>query len=272
MKQHDDSRPNPAQAEQTQTTGRRIKPILLAAAAVIVVAALVVVTRVILPAQKYQSAVAQMEAGQYDEAIATFEALEGYRDSEEQIARCREALEDAQMEASYKEGVAHMREKRYEKAIAIFSELGAYQDSQSLLAQCREIVNAQEQAQHYREGLALMEQGEYEKALAAFRSAQGYEDSAAKILACEESILGLQYQAAEALLADGDLYGAATAFAELNYADSAARSMAIWNELSPGSNFDAGWQYSIARTTDGAVYQYGLPAPGWTGCRYYNDV
>lgn len=59
--------------------------------------------------------------------------------------------------------------------------------------------------------------------------------------------------------------GAGTAFAELNYADSAARSMAIWNELSPGSNFDAGWQYSIARTTDGAVYQYGLPAPGWTG-------
>ena len=59
----------------------------IAAGALAVILAIVwVITGVILPANNYKKAVALMEDGQYNEAIAIFAELDDYKDSEERIA------------------------------------------------------------------------------------------------------------------------------------------------------------------------------------------
>lgn len=49
---------------------------------------LIVLTKVIIPNNKYSSAVSLMNDEKYDEAIAAFEALNGYKDSEKQLENC----------------------------------------------------------------------------------------------------------------------------------------------------------------------------------------
>ena len=52
------------------------------------VAFLIVLTTVIIPNNKYSSAVSLMNDEKYDEAIAAFDALNGYKDSEKQLENC----------------------------------------------------------------------------------------------------------------------------------------------------------------------------------------
>lgn len=55
-------------------------------AAVVVI---VVLTTVVIPNSRYNNAVKLMEEGQYEEAIAAFRAMNGYKDSADQIAECK---------------------------------------------------------------------------------------------------------------------------------------------------------------------------------------
>ena len=57
---------------------------ILAACAIFVI----VLTTVIIPSSKYYSAVDLMKAGKYEEAIAAFEALNGYKDSTDKFSEC----------------------------------------------------------------------------------------------------------------------------------------------------------------------------------------
>ncbi|MGN0473193.1 MAG: DUF6273 domain-containing protein [Lachnospiraceae bacterium] len=52
------------------------------------IAFLVVLTTVIIPNSKYNAAVALMNNKKYDEAITAFEAMDGYKDSENQLENC----------------------------------------------------------------------------------------------------------------------------------------------------------------------------------------
>lgn len=97
------------------------------------VAAYFAVTKVVIPNGKYNDAVALMEAGQYTEAIAAFEAMDGYKDSAEQIEACNTAILDEQYDAA----VALMEAKQYEDAAAIFKSLGGYKDSAERLKACQ---------------------------------------------------------------------------------------------------------------------------------------
>ena len=63
---------------------RKQRKILLAVLAVVAVVAFLVVTKVIIPNQKYDAAVALMNEGNYTEAYETFKLLNGYKDSEGQ--------------------------------------------------------------------------------------------------------------------------------------------------------------------------------------------
>ncbi len=67
---------------------------------------------------EYNSAVTLMESGQYEEAIAVFEALRDYKDSATQISECR-----------YRSALSLMESGQYEEAIAAFADLGDYKDS-----------------------------------------------------------------------------------------------------------------------------------------------
>ncbi len=92
---------------------------------------------VILPSHNYNKAVTLMEAGQYEEAIAAFEALGDYKDCAEQIAACEASIEASIHEQNYDEAVALMEAEQYEEAIPIFEALGDYKDSTKNLAACK---------------------------------------------------------------------------------------------------------------------------------------
>ena len=92
---------------------------------VVSIAFLIVLTKVIIPNGKYNSAVDLYNAGKYDEAIAAFQALNGYKDSTEQIAKCETAVKDEQYNAAldlYNAG-------KYNEAITAFQVLNGYKDS-----------------------------------------------------------------------------------------------------------------------------------------------
>lgn len=63
-------------------------PIVCAVIAFIIVLNTVIIPNVIIPNNKYNDAVALMDAGKYTEAISAFEALEGYKDSANKIEEC----------------------------------------------------------------------------------------------------------------------------------------------------------------------------------------
>ncbi len=77
------------------------------------------------PDELYEAAAALAEAGDYEQAIAAFEALDGYRDSAEQIEICRTAILDTQYEAA----LALYAKRDFAAAREAFAALGDYKDS-----------------------------------------------------------------------------------------------------------------------------------------------
>jgi len=105
---------------------RRKRTAIIAAAAVCAVTAFIIVLiTVIIPNGKYKDAVSLMDSGDYEEAIAAFTALDGYKDSAAQIDSCK-----------YSNAVALMSEGRYEDAITAFTELEGYKDSAAQIDSC----------------------------------------------------------------------------------------------------------------------------------------
>ena len=78
-----------------------------------------------IPSNKYNEAIALKEAGRYEEAITAFEAMNGYKDSAEQIAACEEGIQ----EERYKAAEALYEAGKYEEAIAAFEAMEGYKDS-----------------------------------------------------------------------------------------------------------------------------------------------
>lgn len=83
--------------------------------------------------EAYGAALALMEEGKYEEAIAAFTALDAYEDSQTKLEECRAKL----AEAKYDEASALMAEEKYAEAGAIFKELD-YEDSGEKLEECRQ--------------------------------------------------------------------------------------------------------------------------------------
>ena len=83
--------------------------------------------------EAYSAALALMEEGKYEEAIAAFTELNAYEDSQTKLEECRAKL----AEAKYDEASALMAEEKYAEAGAIFKELD-YEDSGEKLEECRQ--------------------------------------------------------------------------------------------------------------------------------------
>ena len=95
------------------------KVIMIVAPIVCVIIAVVFVfVRVIIPGNKYNDAVALMERGQYEQAIAAFEALDGYKDSGNLI-----------FEAKYREAILLLERGEGIEAYEAFLNLDGYKDS-----------------------------------------------------------------------------------------------------------------------------------------------
>lgn len=122
-----------------------LKIVIPAVSAAAIIA--VLLNYVIIPNNKYNKAVALMEEENYLEAIAVFEAMDGYKDSAEQIEKCQTSIrkaEDARIAAEKAEEAAKKEAENatayadaetlaangeYTKAGLAFGRLGDYRDS-----------------------------------------------------------------------------------------------------------------------------------------------
>ena len=112
-------------AEEKRRKKKRTTGLIVALLAVAGAAAFFVWTKVIQPKQQYNKAMALYDAGQYEQAIAAFEELNGYKDSGTQIEACRTAIKDQ----AYDAAMALYDAGQYEQAIAAFEALDGYKDS-----------------------------------------------------------------------------------------------------------------------------------------------
>ncbi len=190
--------------------------ILSILAAIVVVSAVLVLTLVIIPGNNYRDAVVLQQAGRYEEAIAAFEALNGYSDSMTQIEACRTGIK----ERDYQAAVAHQQTGRYEEAITAFEALNGYSDSTTQIEACRTGIKERD----YQAAVALQQTGRYEEAITAFEALNGYSDSTTQIEACRTGIKERDYQAAIALQQAGSYEEAINVFKALgSYSDTTAQ-------------------------------------------------
>lgn len=150
-------------AEETARHKKQLRISFAAAAAVLAVfAVIMLIKNVIIPNNQYKNARSLMDAGQYEEAIAAFEALNGYQDSASQIESCRIHIKDL----AYNEAIALKNAGQYEDAIAAFNALGDYSDSETQILECRYLI-----------AVALKDSGDIVNAYHAFTDLDGYRDS-----------------------------------------------------------------------------------------------
>lgn len=114
-------------SEETKKKTKKVAKIVIPIACVLIVLA-VLLNSVIIPNVKYNSAVALMDAGKYTEAITAFENLDGYKDSEEQIEKCKIGIKDEKYNAAIANKNAGNIVEAYEELLA----LDGYKDSISI--------------------------------------------------------------------------------------------------------------------------------------------
>jgi len=172
---------------------RKIKIISIAGASLVIgIIAFFVVTKVVIPNNKYNSAVSLMNEGKYAEAMDAFDKLDGYKNSSEKIQECQNGL-------NYEFALALMNEGKYDEAIKIFTYLSGYKDSAEQVETCRTALKEVD----YKKALTLMDEGNYNEAIAAFSQLNGYKDSAEQIVICQTAKEESIYNDALVLLEDG---------------------------------------------------------------------
>lgn len=129
----------------------------------------IVLTNVIIPNSRYNAAVDLYNAGKYEDAIASFTALDGYKDSENQIMECRYAAATE----LYNSG-------EYKEAIAAFASLDEYKDSTAQIERCETAIMDEK----YAAAVELYNAGKYEDAIIAFTVLGEYQDSPEQIENC----------------------------------------------------------------------------------------
>lgn len=191
---------------------------------VVVLAFIVVLNAIIIPNGRYNDALALMNAGKYEEAIAAFEDLDGYKDSMDKISECETFI----LEDKYQSAISLLNEEKYTQALSAFESLGGYKDSAAKASTCRTLILEDK----YQAALSLLNEGKYNEAISAFESLDGYKDSEDKVTECESLILEKKYQVALSLYNAENYSDAITAFEELNaYKDSVSRITMCENAL-----------------------------------------
>ena len=171
-------------AKEKQEKARKAKnkkiAITSAVVAAVIIVAVIIITHVIIPSNNYTQAVALMDNGQYEEAIAAFEVLDGYRDSAKQIEVCEVAIQKAEQEATiarldaeYSAAIALMDAGKYEEAMAAFEAMDGYKDSAEMVAACEITIKDAK----YDAAMVLMDAGKYKEAAMAFEAIADHRDS-----------------------------------------------------------------------------------------------
>ena len=178
------------EAERVAKRNKRIA-VICSAAAVIALAGFILISQSIR-SSRYHSAVALMDAGQYEEAIIAFEAMDGYKDSVTQIENCNIAI----LDAKYNDAIALMNAEQYEQAISVFEVLDGYKDSVAQVESCNTAILDKK----YDAAIALFDEGKYVDAYEVFTELAGYRTSSERA----SSIRGI-YQLKTADIQVGDV-------------------------------------------------------------------
>jgi len=233
-------------AERAERTKKAA--IIIGTVAALAAAVILVITTVI-PAMKYSSAQEALGAGNYDEAIAAFAALDGYKDSAAQAEHAQN-LKIAELERIAAEKAAEAARLEAERQAAIEAEEKARQEAEA----------ARLEAEAAAEAARLEAEAEAERArIAAEEAAEKARleaEEAARLL--YESSLEGRYEAAMELMEEGKLPQAAVAFGQIaDYKDAKALSLALWDEIDLGDTISAGNGHTVCLMSDGSVKTIG---------------
>lgn len=163
--------------EKEQAQKRKKFAAILVSVSIVCIAAILLITKVFIPGSKYKQATALLEAGQYDEAIAAFKAMDGYRDSAEQVEAANLAKIEAKNAAKYEDAVHLLESGHYDGAIKYFSELGDYRDSEERCEAAKQAKIEAEIAAEYEKAAQFEKSGDYYTAYKLFTELEDYKDA-----------------------------------------------------------------------------------------------
>lgn len=197
----DRARKNDPDRETTLVPKKNNKPKIFIAVAVIIVVIIAINAVRFLPGfiveTKYNSAVELQENKNYSEAIAKFQELGDYEDSEKRIKECKyqnallliEAedfsgakgllselkgyntdIETKLQICDYSIAKKHLEKGKYDKAEELFKELGDYGDSKEMVKECS-----------YRRALSFIEGKKYTEAIEILSTMKKYSEASEKI-------------------------------------------------------------------------------------------
>ena len=176
-------------------------------------------------AAAYEAAMALYNAKQYEQAVAAFEALGDYEDSQKMLSSSNRAWKKQR----YNEGVALYKAEKWAEAKAIFDSFESYEDSKKYSRDC---ANAIRRETYYRAG-DLREAGQLEEARELYASLGSYQNcrerveeidgilAARKLHAYEQEC----YEKAVQLRAEGKLAEARDLFVQAGNAEGATEQI-----------------------------------------------
>jgi outer membrane protein assembly factor BamD (BamD/ComL family) len=185
---------------------KTLRTVLIIVGAAVVVAAAVLIPVLLEKARsdRFDAAVAMMDAGDYRDAKAEFTELGDYKQSADLADECQDTME-------YQSAQAQMDAGAYEEARQVFAQLGSFENASDLALECQNTLD-------YNAASALMEAGSIAQARDGFLVLGSFQDAPAHAAECQNQ---LDYDAAVSLMDEGSYEAAKTAFEELSgYSDA----------------------------------------------------
>ncbi len=172
--------------------------------------------------ERYRSAIALYESGNFEEALTAFDLIRNYKDSAEYILLCEQALENEKLEAIYREAVSLFLSGHFSDAIGKFEAIIDYKDSQDYIEQCENAMLSQDIEEKYIQAKAMYQNKRYSDAYYAFYDIMDYKDSKDIMTAIIDEVEAMSieyadsgnYKAAYELLSD---MGYTTSEYDVNY-------------------------------------------------------
>lgn len=223
------------------------------------IAFVILLNAVIIPNSKYNKAVSLMEAGQYEDAIAAFYAMNGYKDSIQQIENCEQGI----INLEFAEAEALMAAGDYDRAIAIYESLTNYEGSAEGIAAAEE----GKLAVAYHAAEILAENGETAKAAIAFGKMAGYKDASEQSHALWNTFLvhntvDSGHFHTVSLQADGKVL----AVGNNEYGQTNVQNWTAIKSVSAGACF------TIGLKTDGSLVSTGINNEGQCNIQGWSDI
>ena len=129
----------------------------------VVITFIIILNTVIIPNNKYNDAIALMDAGKYSEAITAFELLDGYKESQNKITECK-----------YNSAVILINMDKYDKVLPLLKEIDKTKENTKNIIESKEKLKEAS----YNKAIALIEGGNLDTAIPILETITNYKDSA----------------------------------------------------------------------------------------------